>query len=127
MILLLYGLATILSPFCPNFIIYYLFGFISGLGAGTLDTVQTVWLIEMWDETSGSILQLSESTFGLGCFIGPLIVEQYVKGPNILVNHKTKHLILQLSLSQHISLAISSSPDLSSSPDHHHQITTKTV
>jgi len=63
-----------------------LFGFISGLGAGTLDTVQTVWLIEMWDERSGSILQLSEATFGLGTFIGPLVVEQYVKGPKILVN-----------------------------------------
>jgi MFS family permease len=79
-ILVLFAFATALSPQCPNFILFYLCGLIAGLGAGTLDTVQTVWLIEMWDEKSGSILQLSEGTYGLGCFIGPLIVEPFLAG-----------------------------------------------
>ncbi len=79
-ILILFALATALSPQSPTFILFYLCGLIAGLGAGVLDIVQTVWLIEMWDDKSGSILQLAEGTYSLGCFIGPLIVEPFLAG-----------------------------------------------
>lgn len=78
--LVFYSISTALLPLSPEFIIFYLLGLISGLGAGILDVVQTVWLFEMWSVASGSILQLSEFSFGLGITIGPLIVRPYVFG-----------------------------------------------
>ena len=81
----MYGLVTTLLPITPDMTIFYLFGFIGGMGAGTLDCVQTVWLIEMWTNRSGSILQLSEFSFGVGLIIGPIVVKPFVLSNKLFI------------------------------------------
>ncbi|CAG2166724.1 unnamed protein product, partial [Oppiella nova] len=68
----LFAIGTIIGSLC--------------IGAGVIDIVQTVWLIEMWDSKSGSLLQLSEFGYGLGITIGPLIVEPFLVGDGNCMN-----------------------------------------
>ena len=76
----LFGVTSGLLPITQDFIVFYLFGLVGGIGSGVLDIVQTVWLIEMWGEKSASIMQLSEFTYGLGIIAGPLLVQPYIFG-----------------------------------------------
>lgn len=85
----MFGLVTALLPMSHSFEFMYLFGLIGGIGAGVLDIVQTVWLIEMWDSKSGSVLQLSEFAYGLGITVGPLVVEPFLAGQSIFIKSYT--------------------------------------
>lgn len=91
-----YGISTALLPMSPSFWFMYLFGLIEGIGAGVIDVVKTVWLIEMWDSKSGSLLQLSEFGYGLGITIGPLVVGPFLVGQSVCFVLKNLFLIYQL-------------------------------
>ena len=58
-----------------------------GMGAGVLNTVMPVWIIEMWKDRSPAILQIPGLTFGIGTIFSPLIIrpflrERYTVPPN---------------------------------------------
>jgi hypothetical protein len=60
--------------------IYYLFAFVTGLSNGTFENAATVWLIEIWKEKCNPFLQLTQSAFGVGLIITPLISKPFVFG-----------------------------------------------
>jgi MFS family permease len=71
---------TALIIYCPNIWTLYLCSFATYTGGGAWDNANNIWLIEMWQETSPTVLQLAQFMYGLGCILGPLLMEPFVTG-----------------------------------------------
>ncbi len=56
---------------------------IFGLCSGVWDCAKTVWIMEMWQQNSAPLLQLSGLMYGMGSFIGPLIEKPYLTGERL--------------------------------------------
>ena len=54
----------------------------NGIGGGTWDSNNNVWLVEMWPTFNAPLIQVSQFMYGLGTIIGPIIVSPYVHGDN---------------------------------------------
>lgn len=80
------GILYCFIPQSPSIYIYYAIAFLIGMSGGAWDVGQFVWLIEMWKDKSGAILQLSQFTFGVGAIVGPLIDKPFVTG-EIQIQH----------------------------------------
>ena len=74
------GLTVIFIPYSERLWQLYLYFVLIGLCAGTWNSTNNVWLIEMWQGNSGPILQLSQFTYGIGTILGPLIDRSYLLG-----------------------------------------------
>lgn len=59
---------------------------VNGLGGGSWDSSNNVWLVEMWTENNAPVMQSSQFFYGMGTIVGPMIVGPYVHGEN---NHTT--------------------------------------
>ena len=70
----------IFIPYSERLWQLYLYFVLIGLCAGTWNSTNNVWLIEMWQKNSGPILQLSQFTYGIGTIMGPLIDRSYLLG-----------------------------------------------
>src|SRR5690349_3923579 len=68
----------------PHSSLYFLYvcGFIIGIGGGSWDSTFNVWIIEIWQQNNGPILQLSQFAYGIGSIIGPLIDKPFIVGDN---------------------------------------------
>lgn len=66
----------------PHSSLYFLYvcGFIIGIGGGSWDSTFNVWIIEIWQQNNGPILQLSQFAYGIGSIIGPLIDKPFIVG-----------------------------------------------
>lgn len=76
--LVIMAIAVTLVPHSPNLLSLYSIAIGIGLGAGVLNTVINVWIIEMWKEKSPSILQIPGLTFGIGTIMSPLIIKPFL-------------------------------------------------
>lgn len=74
------GIVNCLTPFSPSVIVYLISGFVSNFGSGALDAGQNVWLMEMWQDYSNSILQLAHFMFGVGAILAPVIERPFLIG-----------------------------------------------
>ncbi len=77
---LLMGISTALVPHLPNIWLLYLCFFLLGMSGGVWNNANNVWLIEMWQQKSSPVLQLSQFMFGIGSILGPLIDKPYLTG-----------------------------------------------
>ncbi|XP_054163362.1 sodium-dependent glucose transporter 1-like, partial [Oppia nitens] len=99
------GIALI---FIPRASLYVLFvcGFIIGLGGGSWDSTFNVWVIEMWKDRSGPLLQLALFAFGIGSVVGPLIDKPFIIGDVNSDDDDTKIETIDRSSSLDIPFAI---------------------
>ena len=74
------ALTVIFIPYSERLWQLYVYFVLIGLCAGTWNSTNNVWLIEMWQKDSGPILQLSQFTYGIGTILGPLIDRSYLLG-----------------------------------------------
>ena len=77
--LILLGISLIFIPHASLYVLYVC-GFVIGVGGGSWDSAFNVWIIEIWQQNSGPILQLSQFAFGIGSIIGPLIDKPFIVG-----------------------------------------------
>ena len=78
-LLILLGISLVMIPHCSLYLLYVC-GFVIGVGGGSWDSTFNVWIIEIWQQNSGPILQLSQFAFGIGSIIGPLIDKPFIVG-----------------------------------------------
>ena len=55
---------------------------VNGIGGGTWDSNNNVWLVEMWPQKNAPLIQGSQFMYGLGSIFGPIIVSPFVHGDN---------------------------------------------
>lgn len=77
--LILLGISLVMLPHCSLYLLYVC-GFVIGVGGGSWDSAFNVWIIEIWQQSSGPILQLSQFAFGIGSIVGPLIDKPFIVG-----------------------------------------------
>ena len=75
------AIAVTLVPHSPNLASLYGCAIGIGLGAGALNTIINVWIIEMWKKKSPTVLQIPGLTFGIGTILSPLILKPYLRDP----------------------------------------------
>ncbi|CAG2108471.1 unnamed protein product [Medioppia subpectinata] len=80
MLLTISGMAYLFMPYSSQLWQLYLLVWISFFGAGVTDIGNNVWLIEMWQQQCGPILQMSGFAYGIGIIIGPLIDKPFLTG-----------------------------------------------
>ena len=74
------GIVNCLMPFAPSIPVYLFFAWLSSFGDGTLDAAQNIWLMEMWQDHSNTILQLAHFLFGVGAILAPVIERPFLIG-----------------------------------------------
>ncbi|XP_054161819.1 sodium-dependent glucose transporter 1-like [Oppia nitens] len=79
-LLIIMGLTVIFIPYSEHLWQLYMYFVLIGMCAGTWNSTNNVWLIEMWQKQSGPIMQLSQFTYGIGTILGPLIDRSYLLG-----------------------------------------------
>ena len=77
--LVIMAISVTLVPHSPNLLALYSIAIGMGLGAGVLNTIINVWIIEMWKEKSPSVLQIPGLTFGIGTILSPLIIKPFLR------------------------------------------------
>ena len=64
-----------------NFLaLFFTFLTFNGIGGGSWDSSNNIWLIEMWPKHNGPIMQFTQFMYGLGTIVGPILVSPYVHG-----------------------------------------------
>lgn len=100
----LMGITTALVPHFKELWTLYFNFWLYGLGCGAWNNANNVWLIEMWQQNSAPVLQLSQFMFGIGSILGPLIEKPYLTGePDLELNltdslSSTKDIFLPTSI-----------------------------
>jgi MFS family permease len=83
----LMGITSALVPHFKKLWTLYFNFWLYGLGCGAWNNANNVWLIEMWQQNSAPVLQLSQFVFGIGSILGPLIAKPYLTGePDLTLN-----------------------------------------
>lgn len=71
---------TIFMPYATALWHLYICIFFYGFGIGAWNNSNNVWLMEMWQEKSPSVLLFSQAIYGVGTIIGPLVVRPFLTG-----------------------------------------------
>lgn len=61
----------------------YILIFAYALGAGAFINSKNVWLVEIWQNKSGPVLQICGFMYGIGNILGPLIDRPFLTGENL--------------------------------------------
>lgn len=57
---------------------------LNGIGDGGYDSGSSSWMVEMLPESNSIFLQASQSLYGLGSIIAPILVSPYVYGESLV-------------------------------------------
>ncbi|KAH9395173.1 hypothetical protein TYRP_020929 [Tyrophagus putrescentiae] len=76
------AVTTTLVPFYGRLWALFLAITLNGIGGGTWDSNNNVWIVEMWPAINAPLIQASQFFYGLGTIVGPIIVSPYVHGEN---------------------------------------------
>ncbi|XP_054166590.1 uncharacterized protein LOC128964056 [Oppia nitens] len=71
---------SILMPMSHELWQIYIFAMFNNIGIGAFESGTTTWLIEMWQQNSSPVLQLSKAFCGLGTIFGPMLDTPYILG-----------------------------------------------
>ncbi|KAH3718192.1 hypothetical protein DPMN_060991 [Dreissena polymorpha] len=74
----LMGLSTGFVPYCESFPLMLTMRFLSGLGAGSLDTGGNADILSIWDAEGRPYIQALHACFGFGGIIAPLVTEPFL-------------------------------------------------
>lgn len=76
----IHSLSIALIPFCGSIWVLYGVVVFNGIGGGSWDSSDSVWLVEMWPKANSFSIQISEFVYGVGNIVGPLLVGPYAYG-----------------------------------------------
>ncbi|CAG2105536.1 unnamed protein product [Medioppia subpectinata] len=79
-VVILMAMATIFMPYSTEIWHLYICIFFYGCGVGAWNNSNNVWLIEMWQKRSPTMLLLSQGIYGVGTILGPMVVKPYLSG-----------------------------------------------
>lgn len=78
--LISFGLLTSLFPHCKSIYLLYVCGMLQCITLGGIDAGHNVWIMEIWQEKSSTVLQGARFACGLGAILSPLIVKPFITG-----------------------------------------------
>lgn len=78
--MLLSAASLILTPYVPNIFCLFLIAIINGFSAGACDVGFHVWILEMFQNGGGPLIQALHFSFGLGIATAPLISANFLSG-----------------------------------------------
>ena len=78
--LISFGLLTSMLPHCKSIYLLYVCGMLQCITLGGLDAGHNVWIMEIWQEKSSTVLQGARFACGLGAILSPLIVKPFITG-----------------------------------------------
>lgn len=79
-LLLLSGASLFLTPYSPSIGMFYLIAVLNGFAAGACDVGFHVWILEMFQDGGGPLLQALHFSFGIGIAVAPLITANFLSG-----------------------------------------------
>lgn len=77
-LLLLSGASLMVTPYVPDVLWLFLIAVVNGFAAGACDVGFHVWILEMFQNGGGPLLQALHFSFGLGVATAPLISAQFL-------------------------------------------------
>lgn len=75
-----HAITIAMVPFCGHLWLLLLNMTFNGMGAGSWDSSNNIWLVEMWPDSSSAVLQGSKFFYGLGTVLGPLLGSPFLYG-----------------------------------------------
>lgn len=87
-------------PHCQSLAGFFICVIFTGIGCGTWECGLNIWIVELWPDHNGPMMQFSEFIYGLGTFIGPILVAPFVNGnANITVEERVTELTYPFAIS----------------------------
>ena len=78
--LFIFSIVVVLIPFSAELWQLYMCSFVVGIGYGVYFNSYNVWILELFKDKAGPVIQLSGFIFGIGTILGPLLYQSYVTG-----------------------------------------------
>jgi len=72
------GVGLVVTPHCPNIPSFFVAGFLIGYCVGAYDSVQIVWMMELWQSKAGPFIQAQHFGYALGSNIPPLLLGPFL-------------------------------------------------
>lgn len=66
------------TPSCKQLVYAHGVSVLAGFSMGALDTGANVWLINLWPNGCGPVLQVYHLAFGVGAFVAPFVAEPFL-------------------------------------------------
>ena len=79
-LLVLSAFTLVATPFSQSINLFFVIGAINGFAAGACDIGFHVWIIEMFEDGGGPLLQALHFSFGLGITIAPSLTVPFLSG-----------------------------------------------
>ncbi|XP_054157136.1 major facilitator superfamily domain-containing protein 4A-like [Oppia nitens] len=91
------GVTTMITPYVRLNGYYATFA-VNGLASGAIDTMSSVWIVEMWEELCGPFVQGLQISLGLSAIISPLVANPFLSDTVtefIGINQRSNHSSLE--------------------------------
>ncbi|OQR67828.1 sodium-dependent glucose transporter 1-like [Tropilaelaps mercedesae] len=75
---LIASVAIFLIPICPTLTIAYGVTLLYGLTVGIFDCGANIWIINLWGNKNGPMLQIYHFAFGIGGLLSPIVAEPFL-------------------------------------------------
>ncbi|XP_022647863.1 sodium-dependent glucose transporter 1A-like isoform X2 [Varroa destructor] len=72
------SIAICLIPVCPTLTLAYGVTLVYGLTVGIFDTGANIWIINLWGNKNGPMLQIYHFAFGVGGLLSPIVAEPFL-------------------------------------------------
>lgn len=76
----LIAVTTAMMPHYKYLALFFICMVFNGTGGGSWDSSNNIWLVEMWPEHNGPVMQFTQFMYGLGTIVGPIMISPYVHG-----------------------------------------------
>lgn len=76
------ALVTIVFPFCTSYRLYLFISALQGFLVPYLNSIPSVWVIELFGRTSKTFLQLMHSFFPIGTMLGSIMTAPFLREGN---------------------------------------------
>ena len=74
------GICLSMIPHVSSLIMLLICGGLIGFGMGGWDCAVTPWLVEVWNDKVGPVLQGCSMLYSIGTILGPLVVQPFITG-----------------------------------------------
>lgn len=75
-----HSVSIALFPFYGHFWLLCIGSVLNGSGAGCIDALSNIWLVDMWPTTSATLLLISQFVYASGCITIPIVTSPFLYG-----------------------------------------------
>lgn len=86
-LMMLSSVVLIATPFVPSVPMFYLVGALNGVASGACDCGFHVWIMEMFQNAGGPLVQGLHTCFGIGVSVAPLIAANFLTAESECAAH----------------------------------------